>query len=155
MSDSRQQDHHPDIRLQAWRAILETYATLLPLFDAELRESVHLEVPTYDALLHAYEAGSSGIRMTDLAQKVVLTKSGLTARVDRLERQGLLQRVPDPNDRRATRITLTDRGTAVFREAAFSHMADIARHFSRLISVEEAQVIVAALERVQQGVISL
>jgi DNA-binding MarR family transcriptional regulator len=153
MPNRRQQEvHRPDVHLRAWRAVLETYSALLPVMDAELRQERQLDVQTYDALLHVNEAGPSGIRMTELARKVVLTKSGLTARVDRLEETGLLRRIPDPDDRRATRITLTDQGARVFHTAAEFHLTCIDRHFSSQISDDEARTIAEALERVQQAI---
>lgn len=106
----------------------------------------------YDVLLHTYEAGTPGIRMSDLASKVLLTKSGLTARIDRLEQRDMVRRVPDPEDRRATRVVLTDHGAAVFREAAAFHMTSVERHFSTAISDDEARTIVTALERVLDGI---
>jgi DNA-binding MarR family transcriptional regulator len=148
MSNQRQEHKHTNIRVRAWRAILEAYSALLPVMDSELRSEQHLDVQVYDVLLHTYEAGPMGIRMTDLARKVLLTKSGLTARVDKLEEGGLLERVPDPEDRRATRIRLTDTGAAVFKKAADFHLSSIERHFSSRISEEEGRVICEALERV-------
>jgi DNA-binding MarR family transcriptional regulator len=142
------QSHHPDIRLHAWRAVLETYSRLIPVMNAEMRREQQLDLQTYDALLHVFEAGRSGIRMSDLARKVVLTKSGLTARVDRLEELGMLRRVPDPDDRRATRVLLTDEGAETLHEAAVFHLTSVENHFSDFITQDEARVIVDALERV-------
>jgi len=148
MTELRQEQKHTNIRVQAWRSVLEACNTLLPIMDSELRSEQHLDVQIYDVLLHTYEAGPVGIRMTDLARKILLTKSGLTARVDKLEEGGLLERAPDPEDRRATRIRLTETGAAVFKNAADFHLSSIERHFSSRISEEEARVICEALERI-------
>jgi DNA-binding MarR family transcriptional regulator len=137
------------IRRRAWRALMVLHGTLTPLLDAEMQQGTKLDLQTYDALLHAYEAGTGGIRMIDLARRVVLSKSGLTAAVDRLERQGWVKRVPDPKDRRATRITLTARGEAVFRRAAEVHVAGIEKHFASRLTDEEAAVIAGVLERIR------
>lgn len=136
-------------RRRAWRALIEFHGALTTIFEGELRDATGLDLQTYDALLHTYEAGSAGIRMTDLAQRVILTKSGLTSVVDRLERRGYLRRIPDPSDRRATRVTLTARGEETFREAATVHLAGIKRHFADRITDEEARVIIDALARVR------
>ncbi len=138
------------VRLRAWRAIMEMYGAVVPLLDEELRDEAGMDLKTYDALLHTYEAGKVGIRMADLAEKVVLTRSGLTTLVDRLEERDLLQRVPDPEDRRATRITLTAQGLKSFRSAAPVHIASIGKHFAGLLNDDEAKVIAGALERVRR-----
>jgi DNA-binding MarR family transcriptional regulator len=152
MTEPRQEQKHTNIRVQAWRSVLEACNTLLPIMDSELRSEQHLDVQVYDVLLHTYEAGPVGIRMTDLARKILLTKSGLTARVDKLEEGGLLERAPDAEDRRATRIRLTETGAAVFKKAADFHLSSIERHFSSRISEEEARVICEALERIRGAV---
>lgn len=145
---------HLKIRLRAWRAVLELEGTLTQIFDAELRAQAGIELLTYDALLHTFEAGEQGIRMTDLARHVVLSKSGLTTVVDRLEKRKWLKRVPDPNDRRATRIKLTAAGEKVFRRAAQVHLDGIAKHFSRYVKDEEAEVIARVLNRVREETLS-
>ncbi len=138
------------IRRRAWRAIMVTHGRITPLLDDELRAGTDLDLQTYDALLHTYEAGRPGIRMSDLAQNVVLSKSGLTTLVDRLQERGLLQRIPDPHDRRVTRLTLTDRGIEIFKAAAKVHLAGIQRHFIDRLADEEAKVIAEVLERINQ-----
>lgn len=128
---------------------METVGTVTALLDTEMRREVGIDIQTYDALLHAYEAGEAGIRMTDLAGAVVLSKSGLTTLVDRLEKRGLLERVPDPDDRRAVRITLTETGVETFRTAARVNIAVVRRLVGDHLSDEEAETIAAALERVR------
>jgi hypothetical protein len=86
--------------------------------------------------------------MPDLACKAILTKSGLTARVDRLEDLGLVERHPDPDNRRATRVVLTSKGREVFLDAATVHPSSINARFSDLITETEARTITGALERV-------
>jgi DNA-binding MarR family transcriptional regulator len=139
-----------NVRRRAWRAIMVTHGTITPLLDDELRDGADLDLQTYDALLHTYEAGKPGIRMTDLAQNVVLSKSGLTTLVDRLEERALLQRFPDPEDRRVTRITLTDRGIETFRDAAKVHVASIQKYFADRLTDDEATVIAEVLERIRR-----
>ncbi len=139
-----------DVRRRAWRAIVVTNGLLLSRLDDELRDGTEVDLQTYDALLHVFEAGPDGARMTDLARAVVLTKAGLTSLVDRLESRGLVARRADPTDRRVSRIVLTDEGVAVFRAAAEVHVAGIRQHFTDRITDAEAQVIVDALERVDR-----
>ena len=126
---------------------MESQSAVTSLLDEQLRNETDLDLQTYDALLHVYEAGAAGIRMTDLARRVVISKSGLTTMVDRLELRGWMKRIPDPEDRRAIRIVVTKLGGDVFRSAARIHVAGIERHFSALISDDEARVIAETLER--------
>ncbi len=133
---------------------MTVHGRLIPRLDEELRAETELDLKSYDALLHTYEAGAEGIRMADLADRIVLSKSGLTALVDRLEARGLVRRLPDHADRRATRITVTDAGIDTFRAAAAVHLAGIARHFADRITAAEAKTIATALERVQEHLAS-
>ena len=136
-----------DIRRRAWRVVTGTTLQMLAKTDEELQQATGLPLAEYDAMLHTADAGGAGIRMTDLAEAVLLTKAGLTALVDRLEERGFVRREPDPDDRRVWRIVLTDEGESVFREAAAVHVQSIENHFTSRITDEEAQVIVDALER--------
>ncbi len=135
-------------RDRAWRSIMETHGAIVPILDSELLAKAGIDIQTYDALLHVFEAREQGIRMADLASAVVISKSGITSLVDRLEASSLVRRNLDPDDRRATRITLTATGEATFRAAAQVHLAGIEEHFASRISDEEALGIAETLERV-------
>jgi DNA-binding MarR family transcriptional regulator len=137
-------------RARAWRSIMETHGAIVPELDNDLQEESGIDIQTYDALLHVFEAGEQGIRMADLAAAVVISKSGITSLVDRLEATTHVQRNPDPDDRRATRITLTASGEVTFRAAAKVHLAGIEEHFASHISDEEARCIAETLERVSR-----
>lgn len=137
----------PSIQGRAWRALLVVTEELIRVLDSELQRSVGLDLQQYDVMLHVSE-GDQGRRMTELAQAVVLSKSGLTSLVDRMERDGLLERKPDPSDRRATRIVLTAVGADRFREAAACHRDVVHRIFTSHVQAEEALAMVSALERV-------
>jgi len=110
-----------------------------------------LDLLHYDVLLHVSE-GERGRRMTDLAEAVVVSKSGLTSVVDRMEADGLLERRRDPGDRRAIRVVLTPRGEERFREAAEHHAETVRRIFTSLVTDDEAAVIVQVMGRVRQRV---
>lgn len=141
--------HEP--RLRAWRSLMELHMQLTSLFDIELQEQCDIDLSTYDALLHVYEAGPEGIRMTDLSKRLVVSKSGLTTVIDRLEKRGLLRRVPDADDRRAIRVAITDDGYKLFRSAAKVHMASIDSNFSKHITDEEARMIIDIVDRVRKA----
>jgi DNA-binding MarR family transcriptional regulator len=127
---------------------METQGAIVPKLNDDLQEKSGIDIHTYDALLHVFEAGEQGIRMADLASAVVISKSGITSLVDRLEASAHVRRNPDPDDRRATRITMTASGELTFRAAAMVHRAGIQEYFASLMSDEEARSIAQTLERV-------
>jgi DNA-binding MarR family transcriptional regulator len=134
----------------AWRMAMEAVWALMARFDEDFRESVGIDVKTYDVLLHTYNAGEDGVRMTVLAREVVVTKAGLTAMIDRLEHKGLVARTADPHDRRAIRVTLTGEGERTFRAAAKVHLAGIRERFGAHMSEDEAHTIAQVFSRVRQ-----
>ena len=130
---------------------MEANATLLARFDEDFRADAGMDIRTYDALLHVFDAGPPGIRMTDLAREVVLTKAGLTSLIDRLEARSLVQRTADPVDRRAFRITLTAEGKRAFRAAARIHVAGIHERVGNYMSDDEARVVADVFERIKSA----
>lgn len=136
---------------RAWKAAMEANATLLARFDEDFRADAGIDIRTYDALLHVFDAGSQGIRMTDLAREVVLTKAGLTSLIDRLEARALVQRTADPVDRRAFRITLTAEGRRTFRAAARIHVTGIHERVGDHMSEDEARVVAEVFERIRSA----
>ena len=134
---------------RAWRALYKTYWALMPTMDQDLRDQAGMDMQTYSTLVHTYLAGPGGIRMKDLATNATLSTSGLTSLVDRLEKQGLLERRPDPDDRRATRIVLTDAGFEPARTGAHVHIASIEEHFAARLTEAEATMIADTLERIE------
>lgn len=131
--------------------LLETYRDLFRFLETEFREGAGVEMSYYDVMLHVSE-GDGGRRMTDLAEAVVMSKSGLTALVDRMEKEGLVERRPDPDDRRVTRIALTDRGEERFAEVSRHHRGVVRRVFTSRVSEEEARVVIDVLGRVREGI---
>lgn len=140
----------PTTQGRAWRALLETHRELIARVEDEFRTRTPLELMQYDVMFHVSEA-SDGIRMTDLANAVVLTKSGLTSLVDRMEVAGLIERRADARDRRATRIHLTPLGEDNLAEASRHHRKVVRTIWTTRMSEEEAAVIVDVLARVRAG----
>lgn len=130
---------------------MEAILTLIARFDEDFRAEVGIDVRTYDVLLHVFDAGESGIRMTDLAREVVITKTGLTSLIDRLEARSLVRRRADQSDRRAFRVTLTANGERVFRAAARIHVAGIHDRVGQHMSEEEARLVADVFERVKSA----
>jgi DNA-binding MarR family transcriptional regulator len=140
-----------DARGRAWRSVLEVASFVTQRIDEDLRDQVGIDIQTYDAMLHTKEAGEAGIRMTDLADRVLLSKPGLTALVDRLEDRGLLARQPERHDRRVKRIVLTPAGWDLFRQAAEVHNATVEQWFHQHLDEKTAQPAAEALARVHQA----
>lgn len=128
-------------QLGAWRAFLRVHAQLTRTLETELVAAHDLPLPSYEVLLHLAEAPHRRLRMTELADRVLLSRSGLTRLVDRLERDGLVERASCPNDARGTHAVLTDTGLNRLREAAPTHLQGVAEHvIDRLTADEVAQL---------------
>ena len=140
----------PTVQGRAWRMLLETHRDIIRCLEKEFREGVGTELQYYDVMLHVSE-GDGGRRMTDLAEAVVLSKSGLTALIDRMEREGLVARRPDPRDRRAVRVVLTEGGEKLFAEATRHHRGVVRRIFTSVVTEEQANAMVEALLRVRDA----
>ena len=138
----------PDIpadRLAAWRAFLEAHARVTEVLERELREGQDLPLTWYDVLVQLHEAPENRLRMQELAAAVVLSKSGLTRLIDRMERAGLVRRSQCPTDRRGTFAELTDEGYAQLRAAAPTHLVGVERHFTAHLSADDAEVLARVL----------
>lgn len=138
----------PDIpadRLGAWRAFLEAHARVTEVLERELRDGQDLPLTWYDVLVQLHEAPENRLRMQELAAAVVLSKSGLTRLIDRMERAGLVRRSQCPTDRRGTFAELTDEGYARLRAAAPTHLAGVERHFTAQLSADDAEVLARVL----------
>ncbi len=134
--------------MDAWKALLRTYRALLDRLGHELRHEHGLPLNWYDVLVQLNSAPGRRLRMNELAAAVLLTPSGLTRLVDRLEGEGLVRRESCPSDRRAAEVVLTDEGRSRLRSASTTHLRGIQRHFARHLSDEEAETLLAALRRI-------
>lgn len=133
--------------LAAWRAFLTAHAVLTQRIDREMTQAGVVPLSWYDVLIELYEAPERRLRLSALAGQVVLSRSGLTRLVDRMERAGLLRREPAPDDRRGAFAVLTDEGHAALRRAWPVYAAGIARHFAEHLTADEAETIAGAMER--------
>ena len=133
-------------QLAAWRAYLRAHATITRALEAELVAEQRLSLAAYDVLVQLAEAPERRLRMTELADAVLLSRSGVTRLVDRLERAGLVTRGRVADDGRGVAARLTDAGLARLRTAARTHLAGVHEHF--VARLEPADL--AALERVSR-----
>jgi len=142
-----------EARLAAWRGLLNSHAAAVAAIERDLAaaEGSYLPLTWYDVLLALVEAPERRLRLHELARNVVLSRSGLTRLVNRLEAAGLLRREPDPSDRRGAFAALTDQGRAALRRTWPAYAGGIVEHFARHLTEDEADVIAVALERVRAG----
>jgi DNA-binding MarR family transcriptional regulator len=139
-----------EIRLAAWRALLNAHAAAVGAIERDLHAAGALPLPWYDVLVALAEAGGR-LRMHELAERVVLSRSGLTRLVDRVEAAGLVRREPSPGDRRGTVAVLTEAGAAAQVAAWPAYARGIAVHFARHLSAVEAEAVAGALGKVAAG----
>lgn len=118
-----------DAELLAWRGFLETHTRLVRELDEELRAAHDLPLSTYDVLTTLESAPDRRLRMRDLADAVLLSRSGLTRLVDRLARDGLVEREECADDARGAFALLTDHGLEALRRARPTHQAGVRRRF--------------------------
>ena len=134
--------------LRAWQALLHAHHDLVDRLDAELRDEHDLTFGSYDVLLRLARAPGRCLRMTELAERVLMSPSGLTRMVDRLVAQGLVQRERFDGDARVMLARLTDRGRQVLRRAAATHVRGIRQHFTGKMSEEQLRQVADALEAI-------
>jgi DNA-binding MarR family transcriptional regulator len=120
----------------AWGGFLRVRAKIVRKLDAELRQAHGLPLSSYEVLLHLSWAPGHRMRMGELAESVLLTLSGVTRLVGRLEREGLVRREPCPEDRRGAYAILTAVGVDRLGEAHPTHLSGVHRlfleHFSKV-----------------------
>jgi DNA-binding MarR family transcriptional regulator len=121
----------------AWRAFLRAHSTIVRALEADLLAEHDLPLASYDVLVQLSESPDSRLRMTELADRVLLSRSGLTRLADRLEREGLISREPCPSDARGTLAVLTDAGLARLREAWPTHLRGVEQHVTGRLTAEE------------------
>jgi len=140
--------------LRAWRGMLRVHATLTKALDADLEAAHALPLSSYEVLLNLADAEGQRMRMSDLAASVILSRSGLTRLVDRLEREGLIVRESCPSDARGSFATLTPAGRRKLDAARATHLAGVRSMFVDHFSAEELEVLGAAWERLLPGVVN-
>ena len=140
-----------DDELGAWRGLLRVHAQVTRELDAELVSAHGLPLSSYEVLLFLNLAPGGRLRMAQLADSVLLSRSGLTRLVDRLEQGGLVRRESCPSDLRGFHAVLTDRGRAAFAAARKTHLAGVRRRFIERFSVEEQRLLGTFFERVLEG----
>src|SRR5579859_2926959 len=135
-------------QLRAWRTFITAHATVIDLIEHELAAAKQLPLSSYDVLLALVEAPNRRLRMHELAQAIVLSRSGLTRLVDRLEQEGLLRRDRAGSDRRGTYAVLTLKGFRAFRQAWPIYAQGILKHFVEYLTEQEMSILTEGFGRV-------
>ena len=142
----------PEAGRDAWSAFLRAHAEVVRALDAELEAAHGLPLTSFDALVQLSVAEDGELRMSELADAVVLSRSGLTRLVDRLEREGLVERRRGGRgDARSTYARITERGLDRLAEAAPTHLEGVRRLFVDPLDEDELRTVAAALGRLGAG----
>jgi len=134
--------------LRAWRGLLRAHACLAKRLDAELERAHRLPMTSYEVLHHLQEASDERMRMCDLAEQAQLSRSGLTRMVDRLAREGLLERCSCEHDARGAYACLTERGRERLEAARVTHLAVVREHFFSRFSEAELELLADMWDRI-------
>ena len=137
-----------DPRLRAWIAFLQAHAAVTRRLEAELHAERGLSLADYDALVQLAIADEQRLRMGELAERVVLSRSGVSRLVDRLEADGLVVRRACPTDARGSWAELTPAGLDRLRDAAPVHLRGVDAHFLAPIPEGDREALVRALEAI-------
>jgi DNA-binding MarR family transcriptional regulator len=134
--------------MRAWKALLDVTTGVLATLDGELQREHGLSLGEYEALVHLSDTPGHSLRMTDLAERLKLSPSGITRRIDGLVREGLVERRQCPSDRRGSNAVLTEKGLARLNEAAPTHVRGVRSHFVDQLSERQLANLASALSAV-------
>jgi len=132
----------------AWGALLRVHAAVVPTLDRELQAAGRLPLAWYDVLLELNSAPGRRLRMSDLGEKVTLSRTRVSRLVDELGTAGLVSREANPDDRRSAYAVITAQGRTALRGAAPVYLGGIREHFADILSAQELRTITSALDRV-------
>jgi DNA-binding MarR family transcriptional regulator len=135
-------------RLAPWRWMLLAQAAAVRAIEADLTEKGLIPLAWYDVLLELNAAEGRRLRMSELGERVVLSRTRVSRIVDDLERSGLVERVANPDDGRSSFAQLTSQGRSELRRAAPAYLAGIEAHYLGLLSPDEKESVAAAMSRV-------
>jgi DNA-binding MarR family transcriptional regulator len=137
--------------LGAWRGLLRVHANMTKTLDADLMREHRLPLSSYEVLLFLADSPVGRMRMSELADSVLLSRSGLTRLVDRLERDGLLRRQRCEQDQRGWFAEITDEGRELFERARVTHLDGVRERFLSRLAPDEQRTLAALWEKVSPG----
>lgn len=137
--------------LGAWRGMLRVHAALIKQLDAELERSHGISLSSYEVLIALADAPDNRLRMAELADHALLSRSGMTRLVDRLQKDGLIERARCECDARGSFATLTDKGRRLLAEARPTHLAGVRRRFLGKLDPDELASLAEIWEKLHPG----
>jgi DNA-binding MarR family transcriptional regulator len=139
---------------RAWRGLLRLREVVMRDIDRRLRRAGHVSLDDYGILITLVTAPRMRLRMSDLGARRMLTPSGITRVVNRLEEQGLVRRDPDPSDGRASLAILTRDGLAALRRAQVVHHAAVRELYLDRLDRADLNRLADLFEKALPGVVS-
>ena len=133
--------------LAAWKGLLIAHSRLVHELDAELEREHGLPLSSYEVLMNLADADGNRLRMGELADRLLLSRSGITRLADRLEKQGLIARERCHDDGRGYFALLTDRGRDLVQTARPGHLAEVRRRFLDRLGPGDIDTLGAIWER--------
>lgn len=149
--ETRDDSNLDDLEMAAWRAVVIGAGRLVNRLDEELTSETGLTMAEYEVLSCLSEAPGGRMRMAELAGAVVVSRSGLTRRVDSLVSAGYVRRSACSSDRRGTYAELTKAGVLRLENTAGVHRAGVREHFIQALSRSELAAVAQALGRVAES----
>ena len=137
-----------DVEMAAWRSLLRSHAALLARLDRDLHDEHGMSLGEYEVLAHLSEEPEQRLRLAELAERVLISPSALTRRVDRLVQRGWVERQPCRDDARGMFAVLTAEGRQRLEEAAPTHVQGVRCHLVDRLSRGELKALAQALSHV-------
>ena len=145
-------DELSDEQLAAWEAFVFAHAAVMSRIERDMFSAKTISLTWYDVLVALSNAPDQTLRMGELAESLVLSRSGLTRLIDRIERTGLVRREPSPEDGRGAVAILTEAGSEAVEQAWPYYARGITQYFAHKLKSNELRVVTMALERVRDQV---
>lgn len=142
----RERDDGDDC-VDAWRALLLAHAAAVRAIERDMERS-GMRLTWYDVLLELNAAEGRRLRMQELSDRVVLSRTRVSRLVDEMAAEGLVTKQPDDRDRRSTWASITPEGRAALKRTAPSYLDGIRRHFTRYLTPAEQRAVTGALMKV-------
>lgn len=134
--------------LAAWRGLLFAHAKVIRRLEADMHEQHDLPITWFDVLSRLNQSPDGRLRMHELEEVSVFTRSGITRLADRLEAAGLVRRKRSPEDRRGVYLAITAAGRAKIDEVWPDHVASIQRHFGQYLNRRDAESLQTAAGKI-------
>ena len=140
-----------DAMLDAWKGLLFAHARVIQGLEADMHEQHDLTLTWFDVMSRLKQAPDQRLRMHELEEASVFTRSGMTRLVDRIEAAGFVRRERSPRDRRGVYVAITPAGVAKVDAVWLDHVASIRRHFGRFIDPAEATALRHTTQKIVGG----